>query len=365
VVERIGDARESSLKTSDNQVYKEAITDHTAALDTVLRFLRDSGTGDVQDVRAVGHRVVHGKHIKESLLVNSDVIEAIKHASDLAPLHNPANLEGIMAVYDILPKTPQVAVFDTAFHQTMPPRAYQYALPYELYRERGLQRYGAHGTSVQYLVKKAAELLQRPAHRLNLIVAHLGAGASLTAVEGGKTLDTSMGLTPLEGLMMGTRCGDLDCSAVLYLQRHCGLSIDQCDELLNKKSGFLGLSGQSDLRSVMKEAESGNERAELALQVFVHRVRKYLGAYMVHLKGKVDAIVFSAGLGENSAYIRHHALLDLQAFGIELDPEKNEATVKGRTGSIESGGSGVKVLVIPTDEELCIAELTLEVVSRM
>ncbi|BDA41442.1 Acetate kinase [Coccomyxa sp. Obi] len=285
----------------------------------------------------MGHRVVHGKHISEPVLVDEEVM--------------------------------QVAVFDTAFHQSMPAPAYMYALPYNYFEELHVRKYGFHGTSVKYLVGQASKMLKKEASELNLIVAHLGAGASVTAVKKGKSVDTSMGLTPLEGsvteLVMGTRSGDMDPAVLLYLMDKCGLGTQEADAILNKKSGFLGICGKADVRAVLEEADAGNERAKLALEVYLHRLRRYLGAYLVHLEGHVDAIIFSAGMGENSALLRGRALEGLQKFGIGVDPLQNDATVGGKQGEIQSSESEVKVLVIPTDEELSIAQQTLEVLDKL
>ncbi|KAK9908838.1 hypothetical protein WJX75_003571 [Coccomyxa subellipsoidea] len=374
LVERIGDTEHSRLvatneKDANNpgkQVFQEPLSDHTAALDYVLNYLRLRYSNNIkEEVEAMGHRVVHGKHISEPVLVNEEVMQVIKEAAELAPLHNPANLQGIVAASLVFPDCPQVAVFDTAFHQSMPASAYVYALPYEYYEKLHVRKYGFHGTSVKYLVNQASGMLGKDASEVNLIVAHLGAGASVTAVKDGKSVDTSMGLTPLEGLVMGTRSGDIDPAVLLYLMDKCGLSAHEADTMLNKKSGFLGICGKADVRAVLEEADAGNERAKLAIEVYLHRLRRYIGAYLIHLQGDVDAIIFSAGMGENSALLRGRALEGLQKFGISVDPARNEATVRGKQGEIQSSESQVKVLVIPTDEELSIAQQTLEVLEDL
>lgn len=349
--------------SSRSDSFQVEIGDHAAALKNILHYLGQSHSRNIErEVKAVGHRVVHGKDIDSARVVTPDIEAVIEDAAEFAPLHNPANLQGIRAAAEVFHACPQVAVFDTAFHQTMPPEAFMYALPWELYAQQGIRRYGAHGTSYRYLVERAATVLSRPASELNLIIAHVGAGASMAAIANGRSLDTSMGLTPLEGLMMGTRCGDLDPAVAVHLGKQ-GLSPENIDQLLNKRSGFLGLAGANDLRTVLDSASRGEERASVALQVFVHRIRKYLGAYLVHLKGQCDAIVWSAGIGENSAPIRSHAMADLQAFGIQLDSAANDACV-GREGTISSANSAVKVLVIPTDEELSIAQQSLEAIKQ-
>ncbi|KAL3156628.1 activator of C kinase protein 1 [Trebouxia sp. C0009 RCD-2024] len=369
LIERIGDTSNSQLVgnilTGDNQgkaTHKEAIKDHTSALDVAMNYLQDSYSKSVrQQVHAIGHRVVHGKDTGEAKLVTPDIEKLIQDAAALAPLHNPANLQGIMAAKSIFPGQPQ-AVFDTAFHQSMPAHAYMYALPYELYEKNAVRKYGFHGTSYLYLLRQASKMLNKPENELNLIACHIGAGASMCAIEKGRCIDTSMGLTPLEGLVMGTRCGDLDPAVVLYIQNATGRGPKEMDKLFNKESGLLGLAGKSDIRAILEESAKGSDRANLAMNVFVHRIRKYLGAYMVHLKGKVDAIVMSAGVGENSPPVRKLLLADLQSFGVSIDESKNRQHT-GRPGEIQAEGSLVKVLVIPTDEELSIAQQTLDVIK--
>ncbi|GAB4816999.1 hypothetical protein N2152v2_004045 [Parachlorella kessleri] len=363
--ERIGDPSKSSMKAkggaSDNKVFQEPMKDHTNALQLVSKFLSDTFSHSfVDEVHSVGHRVVHGRELSDSMLITPDVRKVIEQASDLAPLHNPPNLQGIDAALKTFPESPQVAVFDTAFHATMPPDAYMYALPYELYVERAIRRYGFHGTSYKYLTQKAAQILGKPENETNLVICHLGAGSSMCAVQNGKSIDTTMGLTPLEGLVMGSRCGDIDPAIIPYLVEH-GMSIKEVDTMLNKKSGFLGLTGAVDLRHSLEGREKGDERAKLGIDVFVRRVRKYLGAYLVHLGGKVDAVVFSAGIGENSAIMRELMTRELEWAGLKIDADKNKAAVQVEA-DIATPDSKVKCLVIPTDEELSIAQQTLEVV---
>ncbi|DBA68922.1 hypothetical protein WJX79_007881 [Trebouxia sp. C0005] len=369
LIERIGDTANSQLVgnilSGDNKgksTHKEGIKDHTAALDVAMNYLQDSYSKSVREqVHAIGHRVVHGKDVGKAMLVTAEIEKLIKDAADLAPLHNPANMQGISAAKSIFPGQPQVAVFDTAFHQSMSPHAYMYALPYELYEQNAVRKYGFHGTSYLYLVRQASKMLNKPENELNIIACHIGAGASMCAIEKGKCIDTSMGLTPLEGLVMGTRCGDLDPAVVLYIQTATGRGLKEMDKLFNKESGLLGMAGKSDVRAILDEAAQGNERAILAMNVYVHRIRKYIGAYMVHLKGKVDAIVMSAGVGENSPAVRKLLLADLENFGVSVDESKNKQHI-GKPGEIQTDDSRVKVLVIPTDEELSIAQQTLEVI---
>ncbi|DBB14179.1 TPA: activator of C kinase protein 1 [Trebouxia sp. C0006] len=349
LIERIGDTSNSQLVgnilSGDNKgksTHKEDIKDHTAALDVAMNYLQDSYSKSVRDqVHAIGHRVVHGKDVGKAMLVTAEIEKLIKDAADLAPLHNPANMQGISAAKSIFPGQPQVAVFDTAFHQSMSPHAYMYALPYELYEQNAVRKYGFHGTSYLYLVRQASKMLNKPENELNIIACHIGAGASMCAIENGKCIDTSMGLTPLEGLVMGTRCGDLDPAVVLYIQNATGRGPKEMDKLFNKESGLLGMAGKSDVSVILEESAQGNERANLAMNVYVHRIRKYIGAYMVHLKGKVDAIVMSAGVGENSPPVRKLLLADLENFGVSIDESKNEQHI-GKPGEIQTDDSHVK-----------------------
>jgi acetate kinase len=374
--ERIGDISKSSIKatvtdgTSNSNpphptVSRTPFPDHTTALKVVSDYLKDRFDAEfTSDVRAVGHRVVHGLTISKSVLINDQVRKTIEDASSLAPIHNPPNLQGIAAATKIFPAAAQVAVFDTAFHQTMTPDAFMYALPYDLYTDRHVRRYGFHGTSYKYLTERTAVALNKHPSEVNAILCHLGAGSSMCAVQGGLSVDTTMGMTPLEGLVMGSRCGDVDPALPLWLQNAAGMTADEVDTLLNKKSGFLGLAGNVDLRSVMENAHHGDEKADLAVSVFIRRVRKYLGAYWMHLNGDVDAIVFSAGIGENSPELRKRICGGMRWAGVDIDESKNEKAI-GSTDTVEiqSEVSKVKVLVIPTDEELSIAEQTLEVVK--
>jgi len=347
--------------------------DHTSAVALIIATLTDPEHGAIENVgaiRAVGHRVVHGAaRYSESVLITEEVIAAIEACAELSPLHNPPNLAGIRACAAVLPNTPQVAVFDTAFSQTVPPHAYHYAIPHELYERRGVRRYGFHGTSHRYVSGMAAALLADRGldrERQRIITCHLGNGCSMTAVSGGRCLDTSMGLTPLEGLVMGTRSGDLDPAVVWFIMEHEGLNSDEIDMLLNKKSGLLGLSGvSSDMRDVLAAAAEGNERARLALDVYCYRIRKYIGAYAAALGG-LDALVFTAGVGENSPPIRARCVGGLEFLGLRLDEATNEGVVGPETPQdIAQADSPARILVIPTDEELTIARDTQAIVESL
>jgi len=337
--------------------------DHAAALDRIMSTLSDATmTADGAELVGIGHRVVHGGDaFRKPTVVDDRVIETIRELSPLAPLHNPANLLCIEVAMARRPDVPQVAVFDTAFHQSIPPRAYRYAVPEDWYASHGVRRYGFHGTSYAYVAKQAAAHLGRPLGELNMIALHLGNGASATAIANGKSLDTSMGLTPLEGLVMGTRSGDIDPGAIIYLARQRGMSIDQIDADLNGESGFAGLCGVGDVRDVLEREATGDARAKLALDVYVHRIRKYIGAYMAALD-RVDAVVFTAGVGENSPDIRERACEGLERMGIQLDEARNRAQAK-EARAIHREGTSLPVLVVPTNEELEIAEQTLQCIG--
>jgi len=369
LVERIG--IEGSIITHsktgcDKFVLETPMKDHKEAIGHVLDALLDADHGVVKsmaEIGAVGHRVVHaGEKFAYSVLITDEVIEALKECITLAPLHNPANLLGIAACQELMPDTPEVAVFDTAFHQTMPPESYIYALPYEYYEKYRVRRYGFHGTSHRYVTERAAAMLGKPAEELKIITCHLGNGASLAAVKNGKCFDTSMGLTPLEGLVMGTRCGDIDPAILGFIAEKEGLDFAGIDKVINKKSGVEGISGvSSDFRDVENAANEGNERAQLALDVYAHRVKHYIGAYAAEMNG-VDAIVFTAGLGENGKTMRAAICKDMDFLGIKLDAEKND--VRGKETVISADDSKVKVLLIPTNEELMIAKDTVEIVGK-
>jgi acetate kinase len=339
------------------------IDSHNAGMERIGAALRETGTlGGLEELQAIGHRVVHGgEAFHAPTVVDDDVIAAIRQMIPLAPLHNPANLDGILVARALFPGVPQVAVFDTAFHQTMPRTAYRYAIPGYLYREHHVRRYGFHGTSHHYVAKAAARMLGKPLSQCNLITLHLGNGASATAIRDGASVDTSMGMTPLEGLVMGSRCGDIDPAVHFYLCRHLGFDNDTLDDLLNRQSGLLGLCGVNDMREVHRLAESGDENAELALGITCHRLKKYIGAYAAIL-GRVDALVFTGGIGENDADIRACACGGLEGLGVVLDETQNRSTA-ATAGTISAASSPVQVFVVPTDEELEIAQQVLEAVT--
>lgn len=346
---------------------KEPMPNHTKAIEMVLESLTDKQNGAIaslNDIRAIGHRVVHGgEFFKESVLINDTVITHIKECSDLAPLHNPANLMGIEVCRQKMPNTPMVAVFDTAFHQTMPPQAYTYGVPYEWYEKHKVRRYGFHGTSHKYVSQRTTEFLGLDYHNSKIIVCHLGNGSSISAIKNGKCVDTSMGLTPLEGLIMGTRCGDLDPAILEYISKREDLDIQSILNILNKKSGVLGISGvSSDFRDLLDADLGGNKRAKLARLAFAYRVMKYVGAYCAAMNG-VDAVSFCAGVGENAKFIRGMIVKHLEFLGVELDEEANN--ICGQEAIISTANSKVKVCVIPTNEELVIARDTKTIVSQL
>lgn len=318
--------------------------------------------GPVPAVFAVGHRVVHGgERFREPVIIDEAILAAIEGLCPLAPLHNPANLAGIRVMRELLPSVPQVAVFDTAFHQTMPAPAFRYALPAEFYRDYGVRRYGFHGSSHRYVAQEAARHLGTPPETLNLITLHLGNGASAAAIEGGRSIDTSMGLTPLEGLIMGTRCGDLDPALPFFLQAKTGRPFGDIESILNRESGLKGICGVNDMREVQQRAQAGDNEAELALAMFCYRIKKYIGAYTAAL-GRVDALVFTGGIGENSAEVRARSCQGLAGLGIVIDVEKNRAAAGGIV-PIHADESRTAVLVIPTNEEREIARQTVAVVQ--
>ena len=339
----------------------QEILNHDTALEIVLSLLLHPQHGVIkgrEEIDGIGHRVVHGgEDFSDSVLITEKVKTTIHNCIQFAPLHNPHNLSGIKACERLLPGIPQVGVFDTAFHQTIPPQAYLYGLPYSLYKKLGIRRYGFHGTSHKYVAHKAAEILKKPINSLKLITCHLGNGASVTAVDKGVSVDTSMGFTPLEGLVMGTRCGDIDPALVPYVMEKEDLSTQEIDNIMNKNSGMLGLTETTnDMREIQEEAFRGNEKHKMALDVYCHRLRKYIGAYLVVLGG-VDAIVFTGGVGEKSKYVREHALMNLESLGIKIDMKKNGEN------KTNIGLGKVKILVIPTDEELAIARDTQKILK--
>ncbi len=340
------------------------VADHREAIKVMSEMLRESGTlVDTGELAGIGHRVVHGgEAFHQPVRIDETVIAAIEELIPLAPLHNPANLMGIRVAMEHVAQIPQVAVFDTAFHQSIPEHAYLYALPYTLYEKQKVRRYGFHGTSHSYVARQAALYLNRPVEELNIITLHLGNGASAAAIRGGKSIDTSMGLTPLEGLVMGTRSGDLDPAILFYLNRESGLDMDTLDTLLNKESGLKGICGENDMRTISEAAEQGDHQARLALTIFCYRLKKYIGAYMAALGG-VDCIVFTGGIGENSAIVRQMSCQGLERLGIRLDEGKNSIR-QDDILEIQATDSSVKLLVVPTDEELEIAVLTLQVINK-
>ena len=338
---------------------------HSEAIQAVLNALVDEKNGvigSMKEIDAVGHRVVHGgEKFAKSVVITDEVMQAIEECTPLAPLHNPANIIGIKACQELMPGVPMVAVFDTAFHQTMPPVAYTYALPYEYYEKDKVRRYGFHGTSHKYVSQRAADMLGKPIEQLKLISCHLGNGSSVNAIDGGKSVDTSMGLTPLAGLPMGTRSGDMDAGIMEFIMKKYDMSMADMMTTLNKKSGVLGISGvSSDFRDLDNAAAEGNQRAALAVEVFEYGVRKMIAEYAAAMGG-VDAVVFTAGVGENSADMRLHFVDGLKFMGIEIDPEKNN--IRGEERIVSPDGAKVKVLVIPTNEELMIAKDTAELVG--
>ncbi len=350
------------------KVYESDILDHKIGIQKIFELLttgEEAVLKSLEELGAVGHRIVHGgDKFSSSVLITEEVKNAIRDCIVFAPLHNPPNLKGVEAVEEILPKVKQVAVFDTAFHQTMPAEAYIYALPYMFYEKHRIRRYGFHGTSHRYVASRAAKLLGKPLSELKLITVHLGNGGSVCAINKGKSVDTSMGHTPLEGLVMGTRCGDMDPALILHIMKEYELTISEMDNLLNKHSGVLGISQiSSDLRDLEEDWPKKSERANLALDVYSHRIKKYIGSYIAVLNG-VDAIVWTAGVGENSPIVRSIVHREMDWLGVKLDLEKNEVTWRGAEGDITTPDSKVKVLVIPTNEELVIAQDTMDCIKK-
>ncbi len=362
IVERIGAV--TSIVKHEPAGFKSVkdtrkIENHVQALKEIMNFLMDSANtaiSSTDDIKAVGHRVVHGgETFKDSVLIDEDVMDAIRQAFDLAPLHNPPNLKGIEAAKKYLPELPHVAVFDTAFHHSLPAKSYLYGIPNRLYRRYKIRKYGFHGTSHYYVSRQYYKTTDKPVEDTSVITCHLGNGASVTAVKGGKSIDTSMGFTPLSGLVMGTRSGDIDPSILFYLVEKEELSLNNLHALLNKHSGLLGLSGYAaDMRELTEEAKRGDRRCQQAIDVFCYNLKKYIGSYIATLNG-CDAIIFTAGIGENSAMVRRQSLEDMESLGIEIDPEKNESTESGKMQKISSDSSKTEVWVIPTNEELVIA----------
>ena len=354
------------LANGEKKQIMHDIPEHTEGVKFIFSLLTDPEIGVIKsldEIDAVGHRMVHGgEKFAKSVIITPEVIDAFKACIDLAPLHNPANLKGVDAVTELMPGLPQVGVFDTAFHQTMPAKAYLYAVPYELYEKYGVRRYGFHGTSHRYVSARALEFLGMQAEGTKVVTAHIGNGGSLAAVVDGKCVDTTMGLTPLEGVMMGTRSGDIDGGAVTFIQKKLGLDADGISDLLNKKSGIAGLTGlSSDMRDIENAAKAGNEKAIAAQESYFYRIKKYVGAYAAAMGG-IDVLVFTAGVGENQVCMREAACQGLEFMGIKIDVEKN-ATIHGEEAVISTPDSKVKVVVIPTDEELMIASDTMALVK--
>ena len=368
MVEKIGD-KDSKLHISYNgktQILEKQADNHEQAMKLILESIASSELGtinDIAEINAVGHRIVHGgEEFTGSVVINDEVIASIEKFADLAPLHNPPNLTGIKAAQRSLPDATQVACFDTSFHATIPQIAYMYALPYELYEKFRIRRYGFHGTSHKYVTERAADLLGKKVDTVNLITCHLGNGCSITAVKNGKSIDTSMGLTPLEGVVMGTRSGDFD-PAILFYLADKGYSIESLNTLCNKKSGLLGISGVSnDMRTLTDLAQDGNEPAQLAIDIFCYRIKKYIGTYTAVLNN-VDAVVFTGGIGENNPLVRNKSCSDLTQIGIELDDSKNNSS-SSEACRISSGTSRVAILVVPTNEEVTIAKDTYMITQK-
>jgi len=367
IVERIGTPPSYLTYSVNGEKVKKEVTanNHTEAFRVVIETLLNGDKpviSSIEEIKAVGHRVVHGgERFKEPTIIDDEVIAEIERNNELAPLHNPAGLAGIRASMEVLPNVPQTAVFDTSFHSNMPKYAYLYAIPMRLYRDYRIRRYGFHGTSHYYVAHRAAQLVGRPIEELKIITCHLGNGCSISAVKGGRSIDTSMGFTPLEGLIMGTRSGDLDPAIPLYLIRNLNYTAEEVDDILNKESGLLGISEFSnDMRDIMKSAEEGNQNAKLAMEMFCYRIKKYIGAYTAIMNG-LDILVFTAGIGENEPEIRLMICDNMDYLGIKIDPQKNN--FKAQEREISTSDSRVKVWVIPTNEELVIARETARLIS--
>lgn len=355
-----------TLPNGEKKILEKDIPEHTVGVEFIFQTLTSAEYGalkSLDELDAVGHRMVHGgERFSQSVILNKEVLDAFTACNDLAPLHNPANLKGVNAVSALLPNIPQVGVFDTAFHQTMPAHAYMYAVPYELYEKYGVRRYGFHGTSHRYVSQRVCEYLGIPAEGSRIITCHVGNGGSISAVKDGKCIDTTMGLTPLEGLMMGTRSGDIDGGAVTFIMEKEGLNATGISNLLNKKSGLAGISCiSSDMREVASAAKEGNKRAQLALDMYFYRIKKYIGSYAAAMGG-VDVILFTGGVGENQADCREIACSGLEYMGVKIDHDVNNTT-RGEEAIISTADSKVKVVIIPTDEELMIASDTMDLLK--
>lgn len=370
-VEKIGmqsSFLQNTRNDGDNIRLEGEIVDHQAGIEYILGTLISDKHGSIkslQDLNAVGHRVVHGgEKFKSNVLLDAEVINKIEEVAELAPLHNPPNLKGIYAVNQILPGLPQVAVFDTAFHQSMPDYAYMYAIPYSLYKKYGLRRYGFHGTSHKYVSERACDILGVDLNHQKIITCHLGNGASIAAIKNGRSMDTSMGLTPVEGMIMGTRSGDLDLGVLTFIMNKEEIRVQEANTLINKHSGMLGISGiSSDMREVQEAAEKGHKRSQLALKMYNYRIKKYIGAYCAVMNG-MDIVVFTGGIGENDTHTRLETCKNMNYLGIKIDAEKNKEIIRGREGVISSDDSKVKLIVVPTNEELVIAEETVNLLKK-
>ena len=369
IVERIGLDQSRLVQKNElreKYILEKEIKDHKEAIDIVLNTLVDSKVGvikSIDEITAVGHRVVHGgERYSSSIIINEEVIKYLEECSKLAPLHNPANIIGIRACQSLMPNKEMVAVFDTAFHGTLPEKAYIYAIDYALYKDHKIRKYGFHGTSHKYVSHKVAETIGKDIKDLKIITCHLGNGASISAIKGGECIDTTMGFTPLAGIPMGTRSGNIDPSIIPFLVEECGYTIEEVSESLNKKSGVLGISGvSSDFRDIEDAASNGDKRAQLALDIFHYRIRAEIGSFIVNMGG-VDVIVFTAGVGENSPETREECLKDLEFLGLTLDKEKNK--VRGKLAEISQADSKIKAYVVPTNEELMIAKETVELIGK-
>lgn len=369
IIERIGLDQSRLVQKNElreKYILEKEIKDHKEAIDIVLDTLVDSKVGvieSIDEITAVGHRVVHGgERYSSSIIINEEVIKYLEECSKLAPLHNPANIIGIRACQSLMPNKEMVAVFDTAFHGTLPEKAYIYAIDYALYKDHKIRKYGFHGTSHKYVSHKVAETMGKDIKDLKIITCHLGNGASISAVKGGECIDTTMGFTPLAGIPMGTRSGNIDPSIIPFLVQECGYTIEEVSESLNKKSGVLGISGvSSDFRDIEDAASNGDKRAQLALDIFHYRIRAEIGSFIVNMGG-VDVIVFTAGVGENSPETREECLKDLEFLGLTLDKEKNK--VRGKLAEISQADSKIKAYVVPTNEELMIAKETVELIGK-
>lgn len=369
IVERIGNENgELTHKPKAKESYNvvQPIMDHTVGVNLILEALQHENHGvinNVEEIDAVGHRVVHGgEKFSGSVRITQEIIDKMEECSDLAPLHNPANLKGIYAMKELLPNVPQCGVFDTAFHQTMPEHAYMYGIPYELYEKYKIRRYGFHGASHRYVSLEGAKSLNKNYNELKIITCHLGNGASIAAINNGKSVDTSMGLTPVEGLIMGTRCGDFDLGALLYIMDKENLDIQGINKVINKQSGMLGISGVShDMRDITGAAKEGNHRAKLSLEMYAYRIKKYIGSYIAAMGG-IDLLIFTGGIGENVINVRKNVCENMAFLGIKLDEEKN-SSLQGVYGNLTHTDSKADILVVPTNEELVIAQDTVEILN--